>query len=802
MKQTLILLFTFLGMMLHGQTYLYFQDSPGTEYYDFSWMELTAPSELERLGSDLHKFPVETVIAPQQGVNSLRLKWRSVDGGSWVAIAAGDGWTPKDISDTDSLVFWLQSIEGISAANLPKIFMEDVDNLKSIFLSLSAYQGDLSAGEWTRIRVPMSAFLTSGDGVDYTHIKTIGFGQDLADGTAHTLLIDNMRVYKGSGTAPPVAPPTNISAKGYEYHVDLSWDLSANADATGYQVERSTDGGASYSPVALVDENTSRHIDWLKTVGSNVDATYRIRALNAASEPSDPSTTASASTRPFSDEELLDMVQEYTFRYFWDFAHEASGMTRERNTSGSTVTSGGSGFGLMAIPVGIERGYISRDEGIARALKMLNFLSTCDRFHGAWSHWIDGNTGKAKPFSTKDNGGDIVETAYVAEGLLTLRQYFTENTADEQLIVQQSTELWEAIEWDWYRQNDSPSIYWHWSPEYNWDMNMQVKGWNEASIVYLCAIASPSHGVPGSLWETGWVNNSSSYTNGKTFYGHRLYVGQDYGGPLFFAHYSFVGFDPRGIADDYANYFQQNRNHSLIHQKYCRSNLKGWEGYSENCWGLTASDDPDGYMAHEPNSDRDNGTITPTAALSSFPYTPDESMLALKHFYRELGDKTWGWMGFYDAFNQTRSWYADSYLAIDQGPILLMIENHRSQLLWDLFMANQEIQTMMDAIGFRPDNTSVKAPGERPGENQSFSVFPNPAGDEFQLGFQTRETSSARVELYSVNGQKVRTLLSQEALPPGDHSYTVNGEGLVPGLYLAKMFLDRNETAAIKLIIN
>ncbi len=285
---------------------------------------------------------------------------------------------------------------------------------------------------------------------------------------------------------------------------------------------------------------------------------------------------------------------------------------------------------------------------------------------------------------------------------------------------------------------------------------------------------------------------------GRCFTGIGLYVGPNYGGPLFFAHYSFVGFDPRDKADSYANYFEQNRNHSLIHQAYCKSNLKGFAGYSDSCWGLTASDDPDGYMAHEPNSDRDNGTITPTAALSSFPYTPDESMLALKHFYRELGDHTWGWMGFYDAFNQQRNWYANSYLAIDQGPILLMIENHRSQLLWDLFMSNPEIQPMLDAIGFTPDPSSVKEPKEI----QLISVFPNPDTGEFQLSFRTSISTEAQLELYTMTGEKVRTLLNQSVFPAGEHHILINGDDLVPGLYLARLLIDKREAAAIKLIIN
>jgi hypothetical protein len=795
-----VLFIVFLILMVTGgvraQTYLYFQDSPNSDYYDYSWMELTAPSELERkVEPDLRKFPVESAIPAQQGVNSLRLKWRSVSGGNWYAIAAGDQWKEKDISETDTLVFWLYSIEGISAQDMPSVFMEDITNRKSIFLSVSDWTEDLSAGVWTRITIPMSYFLDSGDGVDYTIIKTIGFAQDTSDGVEHTLLVDNMRVNKGDGNFPPLAPPQGVKATAYECHIEVSWDHNEESYRFGYEIERSLDGGSNYTPLEQVDKDTRIYVDWVKDLGDTVAATYRVIALGEADEPSDPSVAVNDTTYAMTDEELLDMVQRYTFRYFWDFAHEASGMARERNTSGSTVTSGGSGFGLMTIPVGIERGFISRQEGVERVLKILDFLSTADRFHGAWSHWINGNTGGVIPFSTYDNGGDIVETSYVAQGLLTIRQYFDGADEDEEQIVQLATELWEGIEWDWYRRDGSPAIYWHWSPSYDWTMNMKVTGWNEAAIVYLLAIASPTYGVPASIWNTGW-KASSNYVNGKSFYGHKLYVGWDYGGPLFFAHYSFLGFDPRDKKDDNVYYFVQNRNHSLINQAYCADNPKGFTGYSAECWGLTASDDPDGYRAHEPYSSNDNGTITPTAALSSFPYTPEESMLALKHFYRNMGDKIWGWMGFTDAFNQQRNWFASSYLAIDQGPIILMIENYRSQLLWDLFMSNPEIQPMMDAIGITYYPYSVKEIYA----DDDISVFPNPSASGFIIKFKSSMTSQVQLDIYNVAGTKVECTITHDIVNPECHIYKINEENMEPGVYLARLILNNKEFKTIKLV--
>lgn len=402
-----------------------------------------------------------------------------------------------------------------------------------------------------------------------------------------------------------------------------------------------------------------------------------------------------------SDQELLTTIQKQTFKYFWDFAHPLSGMARERNTSGNTVTSGGSGFGIMAIITGIHRGFITKAEGLSRIQKIVAFLKTADRFHGAYSHWIDGNTGKAIAFSTKDNGGDLVETSFLIQGLLTARQYFNGSDQAESSLRSDINNIYNGVEWDWYRKDNSNTLYWHWSPNYNWDMNMPIRGWNEALITYVLAASSTTHAIPKSVYDNGWANNGN-LKNGNSYYGVQLPLGPASGGPLFFSHYSFLGINPTGLSDAYANYETQNKAHALIHYNYAKANPKNFYGYGENCWGLTASDDINGYLAHEPTND--NGVISPTAALSSFPYTPVESMQALKFFYYKLGDKIFKEYGFTDAFSLHDTWFAESTLAIDQGPIIIMIENYRSKLLWNLFMSCPEVKAGMKGLGFTGPN--------------------------------------------------------------------------------------------------
>lgn len=399
-----------------------------------------------------------------------------------------------------------------------------------------------------------------------------------------------------------------------------------------------------------------------------------------------------------SDEELLTLVQKQTFRYFWDFGHEHSGMARERTTSGNVVTTGGTGFGVMAMLVAAERGFITRLQALGRIQKIVAFLDKeCTTYHGAYAHWLNGATGETVRFSEKDNGADLVETSLLFQGLLAARAYFKENAEEESTLRADITRLWEAIDWTWFRKGGEDVLYWHWSPDYGFEKNLAIRGWNECLITYVLAASSPTHPIDKAVYEAGWARNGGM-KNGKSFYGISLPLGADKGGPLFFSQYSFLGIDPHGLKDRYADYWEQNRNHTLINYAYCKENPKGYAGYGASCWGLTASDGDAGYSAHSP--DNDKGVIAPTAALSAFPYTPQESMAALHFFYYKMGDKFWKDYGFIDAFNPTAGWYDTQHIAIDQGPIVVMIENYRTGLIWKLFMSHPDVQKGLKRLGF------------------------------------------------------------------------------------------------------
>ncbi|HKH81107.1 MAG TPA: glucoamylase family protein [Methylovirgula sp.] len=411
--------------------------------------------------------------------------------------------------------------------------------------------------------------------------------------------------------------------------------------------------------------------------------------------------------RPFSpadlsDEELLDCVQRQTFRFFWEAAHLVSGLAPDRRTKreeavDDRIAIGGSGFGIMAIIVAVARGWVSREEALDRLGRMLDLLTHATCFHGIYPHFMNGRTGAPIPMSRKNDGGDLVETSYLFMGLLCARQAFDRDSPIEQHLRQRITMLWEEAEWNWHTRDGREVLFWHWSPNNGWAIDHEIRGWNECLITYVLAASSPRYAIDADVYHQGFAAGRE-FLNGKTYYGIELPLGPPYGGPLFFAHYSFCGLDPHGLKDRYADYWEQNVRHVMINREHCIRNPQGHKGYGAACWGLTASDGPSGYEVHAPNND--NGTISPTATLSSFPYAPKEAMQVLRHFFSAHGDRIWGSYGFVDAFCEAREWYASTFLAINQGPIVIMIENYRTGLLWKLFMKIPEIQAGLRKLGF------------------------------------------------------------------------------------------------------
>lgn len=411
------------------------------------------------------------------------------------------------------------------------------------------------------------------------------------------------------------------------------------------------------------------------------------------------------------DSTIFLEVQKATFQYFWDGAEPNSGLARERihldgnypQNDQQVVTSGGGGFGVMALLIGAERGFVPRKDVVERLERIIQFLENADRFHGAWPHWWNGETGKVKPFSKKDDGGDLVESSFMAQALICVREYFQKGNKRERKLAARADALWKAIDFNHYR-NGKNVLYWHWSPNYGWEMNFPVSGYNECLIMYVLAVASPTHGVPVEVYHEGWAKNGKIKKD-TSAYGLSLQLTHNgapaYGGPLFWAHYSYLGLDPRGLKDRYADYWKENTHQSLINYRWCVENKLRFKGYGPDSWGLTSSYSVKGYSGHAPGEKRDKGVLSPTAALSSIPYTPTESMTAMRNWYTNKKAQLFGQYGFYDAFSDTEQWYPQRYLAIDQGPIVVMMENQRSAFIWKLFMSAPEIQTALRKLEFQ-----------------------------------------------------------------------------------------------------
>jgi hypothetical protein len=676
------------------------------------------PSELELAGG---KFPVEETecVSPP---NCLRLRWRSAQGGDWrmaISVQRHSGRLPLEGTVLSLSVF---ADAPITADGSPLVQLTDAAGAVTPTTKLVGAGAPLPARQWVRLRLPFDSFTslvqsTQDPAFDRRRLAAITFIQGLDDNTPHVLYIDDVRIENEAGTsaAASLAPPANVAARGYDRHVDLTWQ-PADPAPHHYEIYRSVDGGP-FTGIGIQKPHLGRYVDFLGASGR--EASYRITAVGADDRESPPSATVSAATRELTDDELLTMVQEANFRYYWEGAHPVAGMAIEVTPGDDNLVAlGSSGFGIMALIVGAERQFVTRDQAVERLLRIVRFLAKADRFHGVWPHFLDGRTGKIIPYFGKyDNGGDLVETAFLIQGLLAARQYFDRDTPEEREIRDTITWFWRSVEWDWYRRDPgSDFLFWHWSPDYGFHISHPLIGWNETMIVYLLAIASPTHAVPASLYHTGWAGQSDvavqyrrgwsrttdgdHYVNGHSYYGIRLDVGEGNGAELFFTHFSFFGFDPRGRRDRYTNYFDNNRAIALIQHAYAIDNPLKRAGYGDDTWGRSAGINAGSGRATPAG---DNGTINCMASLASFPYTPEESMKALKHFYRDLGDRVWGIYGFRDGFNETENWFEDVYMGLNQAPTVIMIENHRTGLLWRLFMANPEIEPALAAIGFKKD---------------------------------------------------------------------------------------------------
>lgn len=690
-----------------GYDRIFFENNPIGDHYFYSRTEYQSPSWIQNITG---KLPVSDTVFFTPG-NALKLNYVSSSNGKWKANLLYKNIRGQDFFRVPTkLSFYINIQSSTLPGELPEIGVVMKNNTAS-YVPMEKFITGYKRNEWLKVEIPLDRFMVNLTGKN--SIDTLSLRQYSRDGKEHLIFIDQVELINDNNPKL-TTKPNLLSAKGFEKHVDLTWEKVSDTAVKYIKIYRSTDND-NFHPVGIQSPFLSRFADFTDTAEKKFY--YKLAFLDRNYNESDYSNTLDAATKILSDEQLLDMVQEAHFRYYWEGAETNSGLALE-NIHGrrQMIATGASGFGIMTLLVGAERKFITRQQLVERFLKITAFLEKADKFHGAFPHFLNGATGKTEAFfGPKDNGADLVETSFLFQGLLAAQQYFNESIAEEKIIIDRIEKLWNAVEWNWFmKDKNSKFLFWHWSPDQAWVINHKLIGWNETMITYFLSISSPTHAIPASLYYSGWASQSkeaqqyrsswgqtmdgSMYTNGKSYFGIPLKVGVSNGGPLFFVHYSFLALDPREFTDAYTNYYENNKNIALINYRYCIENPEKHKGYGANAWGLTASDGLWSYQADEPVERQDHGKITPTGALASFPYTPKESMSALKNYYRNFGKFSWGEYGFYDAFNLDENWRSEIFMGLNQGPIAVMIENYRTNLIWKLFMKNKDVREGLKKI--------------------------------------------------------------------------------------------------------
>lgn len=707
MRPAIIAYFILYSLALTAQEYEYnytfFTNSNMSGDY---FSSRTSASGNSSITNSNHKLPVSGVTFHTPG-NSLTLQYKNAPGGKWsAAIYYREKRGMDHFKKANAISFWVFKIfNSLPLNELPQVQLMRRDSSLTAPFKLKK----INANKWEQLYIPISAIVGAGQLNPTDYIAIVFSFENGNENYDHVLYIDDIEFTHSENAGTVTALPVITSASNeYAKHVDITWDKVTDENVRLVKIYRSTDG-KRLSLVGVQEAYIDRYVDFHGKTGQRYF--YSISFLDNKYRETKRSKWVTGSTKAMKDDELLTMVQKASFRYYWEVAEPTSGLAKE-NIHGrqNMIATGASGFGIMALIVATERNFISREESVERFAKIMNFLEKADRFHGVYPHFIDGPTGNVERFfGSRDNGADLVETSFLLQGLLAARQYFSGNNPSEEMIRDKITAIWEKAEWDWFKQYpDSKFLYWHWSPDQAWVIDHKLIGWNETMVTYLLAIASPTHPVSAAMYYSGWANQDSTgikyrsgwgqtidgskYTNGKTYFGVKLDVGVSTGGPLFFTHYSYLGYDPHLITDRYTNYFVNNQNIAKINYRYCVENPKKFKGYGDSAWGLTASDGPFHYSADEPVSWQDHGKLTPTGAISSFPYLPEQSMKALKNYYFKFGKFLWGEYGFKDSFDLTNNWCSDIYMGLNQAPMTVMIENYRTGLIWKLFMQNPEIQ--------------------------------------------------------------------------------------------------------------
>jgi hypothetical protein len=686
-------------------------DPTGVNYYDASYGTATDGSQLT-LGGPGDKLIILT-DQHQQGANSGLVEWTSAPGGAWLLFIARPNWVTRNVSSHSNLVIWLNGPAAIPAADLPRVGLESSPpDARSITVKLGDFLMtglDADPGTWEKVLVPLTNFPPTG-GFDPTQVKTVWFSQNTADAVKHTLWVDNIRFVAQEGgqpTGPPPTPPTGIVTRAGDRSVVLHWDRNPETNILGYFIYR------SLSPVGPFDQPLNASLvpltSYADTQAANARPLYYvIQAVDEAMQLGTNSVAVAATPRPFtSNLQFLEYVQQTAFDYFWYQANPANGLVRDRSQVGSPCSVAAVGFGLTGLGIAVDHGWISREAARQRCLRTLRtFWDTPQGtnntgtigYRGWFYHFLDMET--ATRFGTSELSS--IDTALFLAGVLSAKQYFDGDHPDEVAIRDLVDQLFGRVDWLWMA-NSGDSLTMGWQPDQGF-LNARWIGYNEAMVLYLMAFGAATNPLPANQW-LAWTSGYKWATNyGLSFIEFP---------PLFGHQYSHCWVDFRHVTDAYTRqhgltYFENSRRATLAQQAYAMDNPGRFTGYGSNVWGFTACDGPGvppyyPYIARgAPPARYDDGTIAPTAVGASLPFAPEIALPTLRGFYDRYRVNLWTAYGFRDAFNLSANWWGPDVIGIDQGPILLMIENWLNQRVWQRFMKNAEIPRGLAAAGFVP----------------------------------------------------------------------------------------------------
>ena len=482
---------------------------------------------------------------------------------------------------------------------------------------------------------------------------------------------------------------------------------------------------------------------------------------------------------------LLDSIQHGAFNFFWKEANPANGLIKDRSAQNAPCSIASLGFGLSAICIGVDHGWVSREAARDRVLTALTTLWLSPQGggengyageFGLFYHMLDMSTATR----TWNSELSTIDTALLLAGIIDARQYFDGTDSLETRVRSLADSIYYRMDWNLMR-NYNPGILMAWQPTTGFAGYGQWVGYCEASIMYLLALGSPTHPIDYDGWLT-WTHGYSYATE----YGQSYVVFP----PLFGHQYSQCWIDYRNIADDYMRahgltYFENSRRATLAQRSYSIANPGHHAGYSDSLWGITASDAPGGYSARgAPPAQDDDGTIAPTAPIGSIAFAPEVVIPVIHKMWDTYHDQLWTTYGFRDAFNLDQNWWDTDVIGIDEGPMIIMIENYRTQKVWNRFMQNPDVQRGLANARFT-SVTAVPLSMTSPKEFALLQNYPNPFNPTTQIRYELQERSHVLVRVFNILGQQI-ALLADEMQEPGIHRYIFPGrdQNLPSGVYV------------------